>query len=121
MVMGIDGQLLSTDEAAATLLVGIDVFRNERMNVDTRWRLVTGITIVGSTALRDFAINLFAGDLMLGNYVVNVIGAAVIPVLPDNLQPIPPTWVQPGTKIAGIITNAAVGNNVQCVLYGKRV
>ena len=121
MTMGLDGQLLSTDEVAATLLVGIDVFRNERMNVDTRWRLVTAITIVGSTALRDFEIDLFAGDLMLGHYVVNVVGAAVIPVLPDNLQPIPSTWIAPGVKISGIITNAAVGNPVQCVLYGKRV
>lgn len=116
-----DGTLLSTNELAATLLVGIDVFRNERMQTDTRWRIVTGITIVGSTALRDFELDLFAGDTILGHFVVNVVGAAVIPVLPDNIQPIVPTYIAPGVKISGIITNAAVGNPVQCVLYGRRL
>ncbi|GAH28376.1 unnamed protein product, partial [marine sediment metagenome] len=67
-----------------------------------------------------FEIDLFAGDVFLGHYVVNVVGAAVIPVLPDNIQPIAPTFVEGGVRISGIVTNAAVANPVQCVLYGRR-
>lgn len=115
-----DGALLSTNELAATLLVGVDVFRFERMQTDTRWRLITGITVVGSTAINDFEIDLFAGDVFLGHFFLNVAGAAVTPAMPDNIQPIPPTWVAPGTRISGIITNAAVANPVQCKLYGRR-
>lgn len=116
----LDGALLSTNELAATLLVGVDVFRNERNQSTPYWRLVTGITIVGSTAINDFEIDLYAGDNFLGHYFLNVAGAAVTPALPDNLQPIAPTWVAPGTKVSGIITNAAVANPVQCKLYGRR-
>ncbi|GAH97638.1 unnamed protein product [marine sediment metagenome] len=76
--MDLDGILLSTDELAATLLLGVDVFRNCRKQTDTRWRQITGITIVGSTALRDFEIDLYAGDKVLGHFVVNVIGGGPV-------------------------------------------
>lgn len=116
----LDGALMSTNEAAATLLVGVDVFRNDRNQTTPYPRVVTGITVVGSTAINDFEIDVYAGDVYLGHFFVNVVGAAVTPAMPDNLQPIAPTYVAPGTRISGIITNAAVGNPVQCKLYGRR-
>ena len=116
-----DGAILSTNEAAATLGVGVDIFRNERNQTTPYWRTVSGLTCVGSTAINDFEFDLYAGDVFLGHFVVNVAGAAVTPIIPDNMQFIPETYVAPGTRISGVITNAAVGNPVQVKVYGKRL
>lgn len=120
MGQSIGGILLSTNEAAATLLVGVDAFRNERMQTDVRWRLVTALTMVGSTAINDCELDLFAGDTLLVHGFVTRIGAAIQVIIPEDLQEIPPTWVPPNMRISGVITNAPVANPLLCRVYGHK-
>ncbi|GAI71657.1 unnamed protein product, partial [marine sediment metagenome] len=45
--------ILNTYEAAATLTLGVDAFRNERKSVSSRRRVLRGVAVVGSTAVND--------------------------------------------------------------------
>jgi hypothetical protein len=94
--------LLNTSEAAATLTVGVDAFRNERKNVTGRPRVITGIIIVGANAINEARIGLYVGDMLLGSFRNSRAGVAA-PIVPDDVQGIGNRFVAAGDKIAAIV------------------
>ena len=114
------GILISTSEAAATLTVGTDSFRNDRKSSSSRARSVEGIAVVGSAAINDSEVDLYAGDYYFGRFR-NSRAGVVAPVLPDDLQPIRPTIVAPGDRITAIITDAPTTNALLIMLFGREL
>lgn len=112
------GELLSTNEAAATLTLGTDVFRNNRKNSSAKVRRVDGFTVIGSQAINDFAVDIFAGDHYFGRFLNSRAGVAAA-VIPDDYQAVAPTMVAPGDRITGIITDAASTSPVLIKCYGE--
>jgi hypothetical protein len=94
--------LLNTSEAAATLTVGVDAFRNERKNVTSRPRAITGIIIVGANAINEARVGLYVGDTYIGGFRNSRAGVAA-PIVPDDVQSVGNRFVAPGDKIAAII------------------
>lgn len=112
------GMLISTSEAAATLTVGTDAFRNDRKRSSSRHRIIRGIAIVGSAAINDTELDLFAGDYYFGRFR-NSRAGVVAPVLPDDLQPIRPTRVAAGDAITATIVDAPATNPLLIQIYGE--
>lgn len=115
-----DGIILQSREAAATLVVGTDVYRNERKSVSSRPRVVTGIAMVGGNAIAEASIDLYIEDVFLGTYYTSLNGAVAI-LLPDHYQPIAPRTVAPGSKIAGIIATAPTVSPLITMLFGREL
>lgn len=111
------GMLLNTVEAAATLIVGTDAFRNERKNVSSRPRRVTGVAIVGGNTIGEAEVDFYVGDHYLGRYQSSLNGAVAI-LMPDHLQAIGPAFCPPGDKIAAIIAVAPTVSPLKIQLYG---
>lgn len=109
--------LLITNEAAATLTVNTDAFRNERKNVSSRPRRITGVAIVGGNAINEAEINLYIGDVYLGAYR-NSLNGAVAPIYPDHFQPIGNRFVPPGEKISALVGIAPTVSPLIIHLHG---
>lgn len=109
--------LLITNEGWATLTVGVDAFRNERKNVSSRPRRITGIAIVGANAINECAFDLYIGDVYLGRYL-NSLNGVVAPIYPDHFQPIGSRFVPPGEKIACIVAVIPTVSPVIIHLHG---
>lgn len=101
------GELLSTHEAAATLLAGVDAFRNERKNLSARPRQIHGFTIVGGNAIHEVEVDIHAGDHYFGRFRNTRSGVAA-PILPDDYQACIPTWVVGDKLTATIVTPPTV-------------
>jgi len=112
------GILISTSEAAATLTVGTDAFRNDRKRTSSRGRAISGIALVGSAAINDTEIDLYAGDYYFGRFR-NSRAGVVAPILPDDLQPIRPTYVAPGDALTAIVVDAPATNPLLIQVYGR--
>ena len=110
--------LLNTTEAAATLTVGTDAFRNERKNVSSRPRVITGVAIVGANAINECRVDLYVGDVFLGSYR-NSRAGVVAPILPDDLQLLGARFVAPGDKIAAIIGVAPTVSPLLIQVHGS--
>lgn len=111
------GILLNTSEAVGTLVAGVDAFRNERKNYTANPRKITGIAIVGGNAINECSLDLHAGDHYFGRFR-NSLNGAVAPRMPDDLQPIDPTWVV-GDKITATIVTAPTVSPLQIQLFGE--
>lgn len=114
------GILISTSEAAATLTLGTDVFRNDRKRTSARPRVVDGIVVVGSAAINDTEVDLYAGDYYFGRFR-NSRAGVVAPVLPDDLQPLRATIVAPGDALTMIVTDAPVTNPLLVMVMGREI
>ncbi len=113
------GMLLNTVEAAATLTVGTDAFRNERENVTSRPRVIDGVAIVGGNAIGEASVSMYAGSNFLGTYQSSLNGAVAI-LMPDHLQAVGPAYVAPGDKISGIIATAPTVSPLKIQVFGRR-
>jgi len=111
------GVLISSNEAAATLTLGVDAFRNERKQVSSRLRYIDGIAVVGSAVIDDANVDLYIEDYYVGKFWVSRIGV-VAPVYPDDVQPIRPAAVPPGSKVSAIIGDAPATNALKVYVYG---
>jgi hypothetical protein len=111
------GILLSTNETAATLTVGVDIFRNERQKVSSRLRFITGIVLVGSAAINDTIIDLFIEKYYAGRVLLSRAGV-VAPIYPDDIQALAEAAVPPGSQISGIVFDAPATNPVICQIFG---
>lgn len=114
------GILLNTVEATATLLVGVDAFRNERKNSSSRPRVITGIAIVGANAVGECTVNLFVESTLVGAFQNSLNGAVAI-LLPDHLQPISPTPVPIGSRIVAQIAVAPTVSPLKIQVYGTEL
>lgn len=101
--------LLNTYEAAATLTVGTDAFRNERLNVYHKARVLRSVAVVGSAAINDCAVNVYIGDYFVGTFR-NTRAGVVAPVHPDDDIPVGNLLIPAGSKMAAIIL-VAPGTN----------
>lgn len=120
MVRRQSGILISTNEAAATLTLGVDIFRNERQRVSSRLRYITGIVLVGSAAINDAAIDLYIEKYYAGRFLLSR-GGVVAPIYPDDIQQIAEAACPPGSQFTGIVVDAPVTNPMICQLMGYEV
>ncbi len=111
------GILLSTNEAAATLTLGVDAARNERKRVSSKLRYIDGISVVGSAVIDDAQVDLYIEDYYAGRFGLTRVGV-VTALYPDDVQPIRPCAVPPGSQIALIIADAPATNALKVTLYG---
>ena len=100
---------------AATAIVSYDLFQNETWNISSRRRVIQGIACVGSTAINDFEFDLFVEDKKIGHFFNT--RAGVLGPLQEDAIPLGRIYVPPGSKISGIVTNAAVANPVITRVY----
>jgi hypothetical protein len=114
------GILINTNEAAATLTVGTDAFRNERKSVSSRNRVVSGIAIVGGNAINEASVDLYAGDHFFGTFR-NSLNGAVSPIMPDHFQSISPTVVAAGDRITAIVATAPTVSPLLIQLFGQEL
>ena len=103
--------LLETYEAAATALVGVDLARNERVQVSSRNRTMRGIAVVGSAAINDCAVDAYIENAYLGRYRNSRAGVVAI-VIPDDVKPTGSRAVPAGSKISLIVAIAPTTNPI---------
>lgn len=94
--------LINTYEAAATLPVGTDVFRNERNNVSSRPRVMRGIAIVGANAINEASVDIYIEDFFVGNFRNTTTGVVGIDLASD-IKPVGPHAIPPGSKVSAIV------------------
>ena len=97
--------IFNTFEAAATLTVGVDAFRNERKRTSSRPRVMKGIVIVGGNAINEAEVDIFIEDFYVGRFR-NSLNGAVSPILPDHYQAVGPHVIPAGSQVAAIIAAA---------------
>lgn len=114
------GILISTSEAAATLTVGVDAFRNDRKSTSSRPRVINGIAIVGSAAINDTEVDVYAGDHYFGRFR-NSRAGVVAPIYPDDMQPIRQTMVAAGDRLTATIVDAPGTNPLLIQVFGTEL
>jgi len=114
------GMLISTSEAAATLTVGTDAFRNDRKRTSSRTRVVEGLAVVGSAAINDTEVDLYAGDYYFGRFRNSRAGVAA-PIMPDDFQAVRATIVAPGDALTATIVDAPGTNPLLIQVFGREL
>lgn len=97
--------LINTYEAAATLTVGTDAFRNERQNVSGHPRVLRGVAIVGANTINEAAVDLYIESYYVGRFR-NTRSGAVQVIHPDDDQIVGPHLIPAGSKLSAIIAIA---------------
>ncbi len=112
------GELISSYEAAATLTVGTDAFRNERKSVSSRARSVNGISVVGGNAINEASVDVHIEDYFVGRFRSTRAGAVQC-ILPDDYQPARPALCPAGSKITATIITAPTVSPLAIKVYGR--
>ena len=112
--------LFNTSEAAATLLVGVDAFRNERKRTSSRPRIMTGVVIVGANAINECSVDIYIEDYYAGRFR-NSRAGVVAPILPDDVQPTGNRVIPAGSQVAAIIAVAPTVSPLQIQILGSEV
>ena len=115
-----DGILINTGEAAATLTAGTDAFRNDRKRTSARKRIITGVVIVGGNAINEAAVDLYAGDFFFGTFRNSRAGVSA-PIMPDDFQALRPTVVMPGDALTATIGVAPTVSPMYIQVFGREV
>jgi hypothetical protein len=111
------GELISTNEAVATLVAGVDAFRNERKRVSSRLRYINGISVVGSAVINDTAFDLFIEDYYVGRFR-NTRGGVVQAIIPDDVQPVKAAACPAGSQLTCLCVITPTTNAVSIKVYG---
>ena len=114
------GVIFQTREAAATALVGTDLFRNEALSQSARRRVVRGIALVGGNAIAEASVRLKAGRVDLGTFFTTT-AAAVMPIMPDDLQAMTPIRVAPGDRLSAIVVTAPTVSPIVVQIFGDEL
>jgi len=112
------GELISTYEAAATLVVGTDAFRNERKATSSRRRSVEGVSIVGANAINECTVDIHIEDYFVGRFR-NTLNGAVQHRMPDDYQAVRPALCPAGSKITATIIVAPTVSPLLIKLFGR--
>lgn len=112
------GELISTSEAAATLTVGVDAFRNERKSTSSRHRSVDGFSLVGANAINEAEVDIFAGDYFFGRFR-NSRNGAVAAIMPDDFQAVRSAMVPAGDRLVAIIVVAPTVSPLLIKVFGQ--
>ncbi len=97
--------ILNTYEAAATLTVGTDAFRNERKQSSSQPRVLKSVAIVGANAINECAVDLYIEDFYVGRFR-NTRSGAVQVIHPDDDVAVGPHYIPAGSKLTAIIAVA---------------
>jgi len=108
--------LISTYEAAGTLLAGVDALRNERKNVSSRRRVLRGVAIVGGTAVDDSIVDLYIEDFFVGTFRNTAAGVVGVNTTQD-VVPVGPHYIPPGSKLSGIMAANCGAGFLKIQLY----
>ncbi len=114
------GELISTNEAAATLIVGTDAFRNERKSTSSRPRRIDGFSLVGANAINECQVDIYAGDYFFGSFR-NSRNGVVAAILPDDFQPVRSVGVAAGDRLTGVIVVAPTVSPLLIKVYGEEL
>ena len=109
--------LINTYELAATLTLGVDALRNERVNVSSKNRVMRGVAVVGSTAINDCEVAIYIEDFFVGHFRNTKAGAAIGVITSEDVYPVGPFAIPAGSKLVAIVTVAVVGNPLIIQLY----
>lgn len=96
--------------AAATAIVGYDLFQNERWNVSSRPRVIRGLACVGSAAINDANFDLYVEDRYIGKFYNTKAG--VVGAINDDIKHLGAIFVAPGSKISAIVADAPTTNPI---------
>ena len=114
-----DGLLINVLVAQATAVAGYDLCQNERKRSSSKTRVVTGFHFVGSAAIADCDVDIYAGDYYFGRFRNS--RAAQGAVLPDDFQPVRATVVASGDAITGIVVTQPTTNDIILGVYGREI
>jgi len=97
--------------AAATAVVGYDLFQDEWFQIMNEDRTITGIGVAGSAAALDTEVELFVGTNKVGNYLNKAAGAVLMDAHRVDLE----ADVEAGDMLHCYVTDAPATNpiNVQ--------
>ena len=112
------GILFQTREAAATLVVGTDAFRNEAFAQSSRPRVIRAIAITGGNAIAEASVRLKAGRVDLGTYFATTSGVEM-PTVPDDFQAILATQIAPGDRLSAIVVTAPTVSPLAIQVMGE--
>ena len=102
--------LLNLFIVTAAALVGVDLAANDRNNVSSRPRVMTGVAVVGSVAVNDFWVDVFIGNHFVGRFYNTKVATNQI-AINEDVVPVGRKFVPPGDKIAVIAgVNAGAGD-----------
>ena len=114
------GVIFQTREAAATALVGVDLFRNEALSQSARRRVIRGIAVVGGNAIAEASIRLKAGRIDLGTFF-NTTAGAIMPIMPDDVQTMVAIRVAPGDRLSAIVVTAPTVSPIVVQVFGDEL
>jgi len=107
--------IMNLHEAAATALAGVDLARNDRRRTSSRPRQMAGVAIVGSTAIDDFWADVYIEDFFVGTFY-NTRGGVAQVNLVEDLRPVGPHYIPPGSQVSVVCGVNATGNPVNCLI-----
>ena len=110
--------LFNTQEAAATLIVGVDAFRNERKRTSSKPRVMTGILMVGGNAINEAEVDFYIEDFYVGRFR-NSRNGVVAPIIPDDLQQVGSLLIPAGSQVAAIIAVAPTVSPLLIQVFGN--
>jgi len=99
--------------AAATAVVGYDLFRDQTWRVSGKPRRLRGLALAGSAAALDTAADLFVDQFHVGRFYNSAVG---FPLMADHLIPLKGNNVPPGSTISLIVAVAPTTNPINAVL-----
>ena len=112
--------LFNTIEAAATLTVGVDAFRNERKRTSSRPRVMNGLAIVGGNAIGEASVDFFIEDSFVGTFQ-NSLNGAVSVIMPDHFQATGDRFIPPGSAVAAIVRTAPTVSPLKIQVFGREL
>ena len=99
--------------AAATAVVGYDLFANQTWRVSSKTRRLRGFAMAGSAAALDTAVDLFIDQYHVGKFYNSATGA---PLMDAHNIPLKGNLVPPGATIAAIVADAPATNPINIIL-----
>lgn len=103
--------------AAASATVGVDLMDGQKLQTSPMQRKVTKIGVVGSTAIADFAVELFYGSVFMGKFYNTTAGASKIPTANADMITVGgPLRCAPNDPIHLFVADAANTENVAVTL-----
>jgi len=98
--------------AAATAVVGYDLFQDEWFQIMNIDRTLTKIGLAGSAAALDTEVELFVGTEKIGNYLNKATGAVLMDAHGINLE----ADVPEGSMLHAYVTDAPTTNPVNVTI-----
>lgn len=99
--------------AAATAVVGYDLFKDQKWNISSQARVLKGIGVCGSAVAADCQVELYVGNTLITNAYNKALGFPTR----DHVDPLPGNYVPPGAKISCVVKTQPTTNAINVVLY----